>query len=1050
MIYHTSYTTILMKYFLLLFSIFCCCGVSLFAQIKVTGTVSSQTDNLPIIGASVLHLGAEAGTVTDLNGEYSITVPKDAQLEFRYLGYTVQVIDVNDRSVIDVVLRENVQQLEGVVVTAFGIEKEKKATGFAFSEVDGSELTKARDVSVASQLVGKVAGLDITQPTNGPGGATRITIRGLSQFSGDNRPLIVIDGIPADNTNVNSGGLFGGRDSGDGLSSLNPDDIENITVLKGPSASALYGSRAGNGVVLITTKKGKGRSGIGVEFTSNYTTDEVFLLPNYQMEYGQGANGMRPTSQQEALDNWRSWGGRLDGSETPTFTGETLPYAAAGQDDIRDYYQRGNTFTNSVALTGGSESMNARLSLSNLRNESIVPNTSYERNTINLSTRANLSSRLSIEGKVNYVVERAKNRINLTDNPSNPAKYFTIAPANLPHQILNQTRTQDGDPIYWSSNPFTLSPYWGVNENSNRDSKNRTLGYIRANWQITDWLSLSGRMATDDNLQEFFSVEIDGTQYLPGGAIFINDVKTIERNYDAILASNHTLSDKLDLDVSVGAVRTDRFTRLTETRGNDFINPGFLSINNMAIRLPETISSNEFRVNAVFATASLAINNFLYLDGSVRNDYFSVLTNPNDVEGSANAIFYGSGSLSFILSDALSLPKWVSFTKLRAGYGTSGFGQIDPYAQVLTYEIPPVPIETGSGNVTAGRIADDEIPNPNVEPSRTTSLEFGVDLAVVNNRFGLEFTYYNQRTDKHVFPSPLPSSTGYLSQLINAGEVRNSGIELLGRATVVQTKNFSWDLSANFARNINEVLSLNEGIDQLNFGDDRTFSANIIARVGGQIGDIWGNVFARNDQGEVIYGDDGLAVIAPDRQILGNFNPDWYGGLTSSFRFKNIRFSFLLDTKQGGEILSTTSSFGYLFGRGLQTLPGRESEDFMIVGKGVGLDGVSTNTAAARIDDFYGRYSSISELNVYDASYIKLRQAMITYTLPQKLIDRIGFVNHVNLSIVGRNLFFLANGLDDIGLDPESIYTATNGDVGIEYAALPSTRTLGFNLNIGF
>lgn len=1039
-----------MRIALLLLFFLCYFEVSIFAQNQVTGTIISQADQQPIIGASVLEQGTSNGTVTDLDGNYVISVNENAKLEIRYLGFATQVIEVNNRSKVDVILAENAQQLEGVVVTAFGIEKEKKAAGFAFSEVSGEELTQARDVSVASQLVGKVAGLDITQPTNGPGGATRITIRGLSQFSGDNRPLIVIDGIPSDNTNVNTGGLFGGRDSGDGLSAINPDDIENITVLKGPSAAALYGSRAGNGVVLITTKKGKGSKGIGIEYTSNYVTEEVFLLPNYQQEYGQGANGQKPTSQQEALDNWRSWGARLDGSETPIFTGETLPYSAAGQDDIRDYYQQGNTFTNSVALTGGNEMVNARLSLSNLRNNSIVPNTSYERNTINLSTRASLTDNVSIEGKVNYVIESAENRINLTDNPSNPAKYFTIAPANLPHSVLAQTRTAGGDPIYWSSNPFTLSPYWGVQENSNSDTKNRLLGYVKTNWEITDWLSLSGRMATDDNVHEFFSVEIDGTQYLQEGALFISDVTTTERNYDAILNGKHDFSDNLGLNMSVGAVRTDRFTRFTETRGNDFINPGFLSINNMAIRLPEEIRSEQFRVNALFGTASLAINNYLYLDGSVRKDYFSVLTNPNDIEGSKNSILYGSGSLSFILSDAVELPKWVSFTKIRAGYGTSGFGQIPAYSQVLTYDVPPVPIETAGGNVTSGRISGDEVPNPQVEPSRTTSLELGVDLAFVNNRFGLELTYYNQRTDKHVFSSPLPSSTGYTSQLINAGEVNNRGVEVLGRATVVKTKDFSWDLSANFSSNVNQVISLNEGVDQLDFGPDRTFSANVIARVGGQIGDISGNVFARNDNGDVIYGDDGLAVIADERQILGNFNPDWYGGLTSTFKYRNVTFSFLIDTKQGGEVLSTTSSFGYLFGRHLKTLPGRDSEDFMIVGEGVGLDGITPNNSAARIDDFYGRYSSISELNVFDASYIKLRQATISYSLPTSLIEKFGFVNSISLSLVGRNLFFLANGLDEIGLDPESIYTATGGDVGIEYAALPSTRTFGFNISVGF
>ena len=1021
-----------------------------FSQIEITGKIVDVDTNEAIIGASISEKGKNNGTVSDVDGNYRLTVAKDAILDIRYLGYLSQLIDVENRTIIDINLNEDVQQLEGVVVTAFGIEKEKKAAGFSYAEVGGDDLTEARDVSVINQLAGKVAGLDITKPSNGPAGSTKITIRGLSQFQGENRPLLVIDGIPADNSNVNSAGLFGGRDSGDGFSSLNPDDIETITVLKGPSAAALYGSRAGNGVILVTTKKGKKRKGIGVEYNLNFTTEEVSVLPNYQEEYGQGANGEKPTSQQEAFDNWRSWGARLDGSPTPIFNGEELPYSAVGQDDIRDYYQNGTTWNNTIALTGGSEKANARLSLSKLSNESIVPNSFYDRYTVNFSGRAQLNNKISIEGKVNYITEQAENRVNLTDNPSNPAKYFTIGPANLPHEVFRQTRDELRNPIYWSNNPFTLSPYWGPLENYNEDEKRRILGYVSARWQLFKGVSIQGRVATDEIDHEFFSVEIDGTQYLTPGAIFIDDIETTERNYDVLINANHVFSEKISVDLNAGAVRTDQFYRQMSTQGSDFINPGFMSLDNMAVRRPGTLTTNQQRINALFATTTISLNNNLYLEGSIRNDFFSVLTNPADIENSDNSILYGSGSVSFVLSDAVSLPRWMSFTKLRAGYGSSGFGQIAPYSQVPVFFVSPEPKETPNGVVTLGNIQGDSFNNPLLKPSRTLSFEVGTDMIFFNNRFGVEFTYYNQKTDKHIFPSPLPSSSGYNNILINAGEVQNSGIELLTRASIVKTKDFNIDLTFNFSKNKNEVISLNEGVDQLNLGVDRTFSANIIAQEGGQIGDIWGNVYDRNEAGQIIHGDDGIPVIAEERQILGNFNPDWYGGLTASFSYKNFNLSFLIDTKQGGEILSTTSSFGYLFGRHINSLEGRDSPDFTIIGEGVGVDGVSPNTTPARIDDYYTRISSISEENVFDASYIKFRQLIFSYSLDKNLVDKIGFIDGLTLSLVGRNLFFFSNGLDEIGLDPEAIYTATNSDVGIEYAALPSTRTLGFNLKLQF
>ena len=352
--------------------------------------------------------------------------------------------------------------------------------------------------------------------------------------------------------------------------------------------------------------------------------------------------------------------------------------------------------------------------------------------------------------------------------------------------------------------------------------------------------------------------------------------------------------------------------------------------------------------------------------------------------------------------------------------------------------------------MTVANITGDVFINSSLQPTQTNSFEIGTDLRLIQNRVGLEFTFYNQVTNRHILEKPLPASTGYSSVFINAGEVENKGIELLLRLNAVSTKDFNWDLSFNFTRNRNRVIRFSEDVEQFNLGVDRTFSANIIARAGSQIGDIWGNVYARNDAGDIIHEDNGLPMIADEREILGNFSPDWFGGLTSTFNYKNLSLSFLIDTKQGGEILSTTSSFGYLFGRHINSLEGRDNPDFMIIGDGVGGDGSSRNTTPVRVDDYYERISSISEENVFDASYIKLRQMTLSYTFDKKLLQKTSFINGLTISLVGRNLFFFKNGLDEIGLDPESIYTSTGSDIGIEYAALPSTRSYGFNVNVKF
>ncbi|MEO0735031.1 MAG: TonB-dependent receptor plug domain-containing protein, partial [Bacteroidota bacterium] len=425
--------------------------------VRVTGSITDQAQGIPLPGVTVLEMGTTNGAVSDVDGTYYLTVNAGATLRFSYTGYAAQEIAVGSNTVINVGMAEESSILNEVVVTAFGIERDKKALGYAATEIEGEELVTAKEVSVAAQLAGRVAGLDITRPTTGPAGSTNIVIRGIGSLSGDNRALIVVDGVPINNSNLNPAGMWGGIDTGDGLSSLNPDDIETVNVLKGATAGALYGERGAQGVILITTKKGSAREGIGLEFTSNYTLDNAAIFPEfYQQEYGQGQNGIKPTTQEEAAQNSANWGARLDGSPMVYFDGVTRPYSAKATDDLLNYYETGSTWINTLAMTGGTEKLNARLSLSNLRNEGIVPNSGYDRYTINLVTGVQLSDKFTLEMKANYIEEQATNRINLSDNPSNPGKAFSQLPNNISVDMLRRTRFDDGRAIAWSAtNPFT-------------------------------------------------------------------------------------------------------------------------------------------------------------------------------------------------------------------------------------------------------------------------------------------------------------------------------------------------------------------------------------------------------------------------------------------------------------------------------------------------------------------------------------------------------------------------------------------------------------------
>ncbi len=1063
------------KNYLLTLTLFLFAVVGGWAQ-TVTGTVTDDSGD-PLIGVNVIEVGTQNGTITDIDGNYSIElITQNPSLQFSYTGYANQTVEVAGRPAIDVTLQEGVA-LDEVVVTALGISREKKALGYSVSEVDGSELTEARENSVIRQLSGKIAGVTVNNAATGPAGSSRVVIRGNSSLGGSNQPLYVIDGIPIDNSNLGGAGMWGGIDLGDGLSSINQDDIESITVLKGPSATALYGTRAQNGVIQITTKKGSRRKGLGVEFNSNFVTEQPLdFYQDVQTSYGSGSEGVRPQTQEEALNNTRSsWGERLDGADVIQFDGSTAPYVHNGS-AIDQIYNNGQTWNNTLALSGGNEDATFRLSASDLRNDGMFENTGYNRNTISARGTSNLGNDfITVDAKITYINERADNRPALSDSPHNPGHLNEVATSvNL--DILKQTDPVTGeyDPLY-SPSIFRVNPYFGVYQQFNGDKRDRLQGFALARMNFTDWLSLQLRAGTD--WYTFRQTQWDGerTPHLNRpGRMWEREYRIRENNYDFLLNFNKQIGSDFSISANAGGnLLTQSDERLT-LFGNEFIIEGLRAVNNT--KFPsQGYSIREKEIHSLYGSVQLGFRNYLYLDLTARNDWSSTLPEQN------NSYFYPSASLSFIFTDAFNIPSNIlSFGKMRFSAAEVG-GDTDPYRLDLTYSVVGQP---HLGN-PQGQIAQGNIPLKNLRPTSTRSIEAGLDLRFFNGRIGLDVTYYNMSTQDQILSTTVSPTSGYGSVTVNAGEIQNRGWEVLLTGSPISSQSgFNWDVSLNFARNVNEVVALDdEGkLTALRLGQARTRNTFVEARLGQPYGAIVGRPYRRNDAGDIVYDQNGLPLQG-DLEILGVGVPDWTSGITNTFSWKGLSFSALLDLRFGAELHSMTNWSTYSTGRHINTLEkgvphpqanhpsqadvdaragwfrseqereaaGVAQEDWAPTG-GVYVSGVNEDGEDfARFVDpqvYYGNVASrISEEFIYSADFIKMRQMTLSYTLPRRWIQSSPFQN-VTVSLVGRNLFFLYKNVPNI--DPEASYNTGNGGQGLEYATIPTARSFGFNVNLRF
>lgn len=1042
-----------------LIAMFFCITDSVLAQeITVRGQVVSADNGDPLPGATVLIQGTQRGTSTDTEGNYELNnVPANATLVFSFTGFSNLTVSVDGRTTIDVELTPGVQRLDDVVVTAFGVEREKKALGYSVTEVSGDEFTEARTVNFGDAMQGKIAGVSVSNIGSGVGGSSRVIIRGNASLSGNNEPLYIIDGVPIDNSQLGSAGMWGGSDWGDGLSSINPDDIESVNVLKGGTAAALYGSRASNGVVLITTKSGSSSAGegqgIGVEFNSNTTFERFVNTYDFQNEYGHGTNGNKPeTIEQAAEYGGTAWGGRLDGSDVYQFDGVQRPYVAH-EDNYKEFYRTGYSSTNTIALTGGGENQSYRVSFSDLRNESIVPNSGMNRQTVSLATDGRWADRLTLNGRIQYTREDVQNRSRLSDAPGNANYTLSILPPSinvldLKGQTDKLGAAADGTELQYNNNNFSQNPWWATHQFENSNIRDRIMGSGQVRFDLQDWLYIQGRVGLDWYTYRRTNLEPYGTAYIAQGAMNEIEQRVRERNFEYVIGFDRDLGDFAVNGLFGGSSMQRQFEELN-ARGSEFNIPFLHTIGN-AGNTTFTHGINKSGINALFGSAEVSYKDVLFLTGTARNDWFSTLP----VE--SNSILYPSIGASFVFSDAFTMPDFITFGKVRASWAEVG-GATDPYQLALNYSI----VGQGHQGAALGRITQTSVPNNQLVPLSLKEYEVGFDVRLFDDKLGIDYAYYHKKTEDDIIQASISQTAGFASATVNVGEVVNRGHEVMVRVAPVTSVEFDWDVSVNFSYNSNEVKQLFQDSKILNVQDARAF-ASAQHRIPftdtdeeffkGGYSMIVGTAHQRIN-GQKVYDENGLPVIDNKTRVLGSGIHPYSGGVKNNFFWKNFNLGLLVDFKFGGDIFTGTNATTYANGMHKATLEGRE-EGLTISGVDENGDPQTWNIAPndpnneglVTVQDYYGQLSGIAEYFVQDASFIKLREINLGYRLPQQLIGQTP-LNGASISFVARNLWLIYSETDNI--DPESTYNTSNGQ-GLEWFGVPQTKSFGLNLNLQF
>lgn len=1060
------------------------------AQTKeISGKVTSAEDGSSIPGATISLKGTTLGTITDMEGNYSLKIPANGEtLIFSFVGMKTTEVPINGQSVINVAIESDNVAVNEVVVTALGISREKKALGYAVQEVSGEDLTKAKDQNIVNSLSGKVAGVQVTSASGALGSSSRITIRGNSSFN-RNEPLFVVDGVPIRNYS-SSVDQWGGVDYGNGASDLAPENIESITVLKGANAAALYGMDAANGVILITTKKAKGKDGFMVQLNASVTFSDAYIIPNYQNKYGQGLHGSEymynnsgsTLSYQDyattnsfryadglggGVQDYRdeSWGPRLDIGlmipqfDSPLVNGEyqATPWVSH-PDNIKDFFETGVTYDNSISVQNASDKGSSRLFLSRQDITGTLPNTDLTKTTASISGTLTPNEKVTVQGTVTYTQSQSDNLAGQGYTSSNVMQSIggwfgrQVNMASLKENW--DTYNQDGNPYNWNSN-YHNNPYWTMNKITNSMLRDHVYGNLSAEYKLTDWLSVLGRVGMDWYTLRTKETAADGSNGVQSGGQFNQAERySHEMNADLIFSVNKKLSESFGLNGTFGGNFRDYNYHYSRMTASSLTVPDLFTIGNINGTPVVAQEDRDVRSNSLFGSVSLDYKGEVYLDVTGRNDWSSTL--PSDKW----SFFYPSVTMSWLLTESLPIKSDVlSFAKLRASWAQVG-NATDPYRLNMTYSsISPY-------NGTTPFRLPTTLPPTTLEPEKVNSTELGLELKFLNNRFGINATYYDKVTKNQIMDIDMSDASGYQTATINAGEIENKGIELEINAQVIKSKKgFNWDTSLNWAKNNNKVNKLYPGVDKQGISSSWG-SITIEAIPGKTFGVIKGYDFARNADGAVVVGDDGLPTPGSSPTDLGNVMPDWTGGWANSFSWKNFSASCLIDMRWGGDVFSVTDWFGGMSGLTEETAqmasrPGTSGQNIREVGVVVGQDVLkdetvvkadgSQNDIVTSAWDYYGSYWGIEKQGIIDGSYIKLREVTFGYSIPSSILEKTGFLKSANVSFVGRNLALLwTHDSNDVGIDPETAFGSTNSGMGIEQYQIPATRNLGFKVSVTF
>lgn len=1020
------------------------------ANRTIHGVIFDDTE-MGIPGASILIKDTKIGVVTDLDGKFSLTFDESIPnpvLVVSFIGFTTKEIPVTSQSEYSVFLIPSDLALSEVVITAFGLARDKKALGYTTQSVNGDALKDARASNVANSLSGRVAGVQITGNSS-PGSGSHIVIRGSSSVAGNNEPLVVVDGVPLEQS---SSKRYGG-----GLSEINPDNIKEINVLKGATAAALYGSRAANGVIMVTTKNGEGTKGIGLEINSNMTWDNPLVKPNFQNIYGGGAgyrtwyvdgrngydaDGIRGTA---GVDE--SWGAPMDGSLVPLWY--TAPERAAllpQPNNWEDFWETGSTQTFNVALSGGNEQGNFRLSVGKMNQSSIMYNNDYWRNNFKLNTSYKFTPDLQVVVNAEYIKAGSDNRRYSNSSDfiwSHRHSDFTKLKNWEDYYATQQLTFRSGD-FYpyanWQHEYFSNSFFYQDNY-TNANEKDRLVGNIALNYDFNEHFSIMLRSGTDfwSDLRE----NVTGVEYTKNNVKRLGSYQEIalrsqETNNDVILTYDKELSDIFHMKVQAGAINRTNTYRRTQVNVGELTIDGLYNLGNYASPTTPSSETSEQVVNSVFGSAQLGYKNFLFMDITGRNDWSSTLPIDN------NSFFYPSIALSAVLTDMFNIDSDVlSFAKVRASLAQVG-NDASPY--LLNQVYSSVGLWAGT---TPTYTESKEIANRNLKPEITTGKEVGLDIRFFQGRLGLDMTYYYQSTINQILAVSISTASGYTSQILNAGEITNQGLEVMLNGRLVEHHSgFTWDMALNFARNRNKVVELAEGLENYVLGTQNSLTSE--ARVGQPYGTLYGRRYLRSPEGEIIYRN-GLPVLDSGTHPLGNIQPDWIGGLSNTLSYKGFTFSSLIDVKMGGDIFDVGTGLARKTGQYAETALGREEG---IIGQGVmniGSDEEPVyvpNDVIVNATTFWNAQNprTYHEAGVFDGTFVKLREVTLGYSFPKNFLSN-NFIQSMRLSFIARNLAILYKNHPH--MDPEVDNKGGNAQ-GFAYGEMPSTRNMGFNLNITF